>query len=247
MSCERRVRTFQQVEEVRVECCDKKELEELEEAIIASLKQKLEKLNILIKNCNIYNRNGILLVNDRYNICSDLVTVANAFGLNIKQIQCSLKGKNYIISDDLLDILEQLGKKYAFGANIVNQDLSDNISKILKENTIVRNIDLDVLDMVRNIKKNGQYVTTRTRTIIEETEDNILIGRSEGEWISNADEIRSKLMKMAKKAQNVVNNINSQLRDGTVKLIYVRAKQMGYDVREVKNGVQTQLVLVRCE
>ena len=29
MSCERRVHTFQQVEEVRIECCDKKELEEV--------------------------------------------------------------------------------------------------------------------------------------------------------------------------------------------------------------------------
>ena len=27
MSCERRIHTFQQVEEVRIECCNKKELE----------------------------------------------------------------------------------------------------------------------------------------------------------------------------------------------------------------------------
>ena len=108
MSCERRVYTFQQVEEVRIECCDKKELEKLEKTIISSIEQKLEKLNILIKNCNVYSGNGMILVNDRYNICSDLSTVAEAFGLNIKQVQCSLKGKNYIITDELLTVLKQL-------------------------------------------------------------------------------------------------------------------------------------------
>ena len=246
MSCERRVHTFQQVEEVRIECCNKKELEDLEKTIITSLEQKLEKLNILIKNCNVFSGNGMVLVNDRYNICSDLITVAEAFGLNIKQIQCSLRGKNYIITDDLLTVLK-LEKEYEFGKNIANQELSDIVSQILSDNSITRNIDANVLDMVRNIKKNGQYVTTRTRTITEETEDGRLIGRSEGQWVSNADEIRNRLMDISKKAQNTVNRTNSQLRDGTAKLIYARARQMGYAVQEVKKGTQTQLVLVRCE
>lgn len=247
MSCERRVHTFQQVEEVRIECCNKKELEDLEKTIITSLEQKLEKLNILIKNCNVFSGNGMVLVNDRYNICSDLITVAEAFGLNIKQIQCSLRGKNYIITDDLLTVLKQLEKEYEFGKNIANQELSDIVSQILSDNSITRNIDANVLDMVRNIKKNGQYVTTRTRTITEETEDGRLIGRSEGQWVSNADEIRNRLMDISKKAQNTVNRTNSQLRDGTAKLICARARQMGYAVQEVKKGTQTQLVLVRCE
>lgn len=247
MSCERRVHTFQQVEEVRIECCNKKELEDLEKTIITSLEQKLEKLNILIKNCNVFSGNGMVLVNDRYNICSDLITVAEAFGLNIKQIQCSLRGKNYIITDDLFAVLKQLEKEYEFGKNIANQELSDIVSQILNDNSITRNIDANVLDMVRNIKKNGQYVTTRTRTITEETEDGRLIGRSEGQWVSNADEIRNRLMDISKKAQKTVNRTNSQLRDGTAKLIYARARQMGYAVQEVKKGTQTQLVLVRCE
>ena len=247
MSCERRVHTFQQVEEVRIECCDKKELKELEKTIISSIEQKLEKLNILIKNCNVYSGNGMILANDRYNICSDLATVAKAFGLNIKQVQCSLKGKNYIITDELLTVLKQLEREFGFGTNIANQELTDVICQILNENSVTRNIDLNVLEMVRNIKKNGQYVTTRTRTITEETEDGRLIGRSEGQWVTDANEIRNKLMKISKDAQTTVNKTNSQLRDGTAKLIYARAKQMGYAVQEVKKGTQTQLVLVRCE
>ena len=247
MSCERRVHTFQQVEEVRIECCDKKELEELEKTIISSIEQKLEKLNILIKNCNVYASNGMLLVNDRYNICSDLPAVAEAFGLKIKQIQCSLRGKNYIITDDLLTTLKQLEKDFSFGTNVANQELTDVVNQIITDNSVNRSIDLNVLDMVRNIKKNGQYVTTRSRTITEETEDGRLIGRTEGQWITDANEIRNKLLMISKDAQNTVNRTNSQLRDGTAKLIYARARQMGYAVQEVKKGTQTQLVLVRCE
>ena len=74
-----------------------------------------------------------------------------------------------------------------------------------------------------------------------------MIGRTEGQWITDANEIRNKLLMISKDAQNTVNRTNSQLRDGTAKLIYARARQMGYAVQEVKKGTQTQLVLVRCE
>ena len=52
---------------------------------------------------------------------------------------------------------------------------------------------------------------------------------------------------MSKEAENVVKKTNAYLRDGTTKLIYTRARQMGYAVQEVKKGTQTQLVLVRYE
>ena len=248
MSCIEEVQIFQKVE-VRIECCDKKELEELENTIIYSIEQKLEKLSILIKNCNVYSGNGMILVNDRFNICYDLISVAEAFGLTIKQIQCSLKGKNYIISDDLLTFLKQLEKEYDFGKNIANQEMPNAVSHILDDNVIVRNIDSNVLSMVRNIKKNGQYVTTKTRTIKERIikEEGKLIDRIEGEWVSDSEEIREKLMILSKNAQDIVNKTNEQLRDGTAKLIYARARQMGYAVQEVKKGTQTQLVLVRHE
>jgi len=250
MSCERRVYTFNEVEEVRIECCDKVEIETLEKSIISSIEQKLEKLNILIKNCNVYSYGGYLLVNDRYNICSGLEEVATAFGLDVKQIQCSLRGKNYIITDDLLTALKQFERNFEFGKNVENQELLDEVMDIIKKNSSERIIDSNILEMVRNIKKNGQYVTSRTRTVSEEYEEgygSVFIGRSEGEWVSDADEIRSKLMQVSRNAQNTVNRTNAQLRDGTAKLIYTRARQMGYAVQEVKKGTQTQLVLVRCE
>lgn len=247
MSCERRVYTFQEVEEVRIECCDKKEIEDLEKTIKNALEQKTEKLNVLIKNCNIYSFGGVILVNDRYNICSDLTTVAEALGLTINPVQCSLRGKNYIITDELVAFLLQFGITFDFGANISNQSLDATIKDIIIKNTPKREISQSILDMVSNIKANGQYVTTRTREITEEYDEDGGLGRSESAWVSDAEAVRGQLMEISKNAQNTVNRTNAQLCDGTAKLIYARARQMGYAVQEVKKGTQTQLVLVRCE
>lgn len=247
MSCERRITTFTEVEEVRIECCDALEIEQLEKTIISSIEQKLEKLNILIRNCNVYADGKTILVNDRYNICNDIKEVANAFGLDIKQIECSLRGKTYIISDKLLGTLKQFDRTYDYGLKITNQEMDELVSQLLKSNGFNYEINDDVLSMVKNIKKNGQFVTSRSRTVTVEDEDGIEIGRSEGSWISDVESIRSKLLKISKNAQNIVNKTNENLRDGTAKLIYSRARQMGYAVQEVKKGTQTQLVLVRCE
>jgi hypothetical protein len=80
-----------------------------------------------------------------------------------------------------------------------------------------------------------------------ETLSSRLIERSQGAWDSDIDTIREKLMQVSREAQNTVNKANVQLRDGTAKLIYTRARQLGYAVQEMKKGMQTQLVLVRCE
>lgn len=247
MSCEIESVSFEEIEEVRIECCDKKEIEALEKCIISSIEQKLEKLNILIKNCGVYAYSGSLLVNDRHNVCSDLVSVAEAFGLTIKQIQSTLKGKTYMITDGLLSVLEQFGNNFEFGKSVQNKEIDETIKQIISSNQTSASIDYEILKMVRNIKQNGQYVTTRTRTVTETYEDSYLIDRSEGKWISDADNIKEKLMALSKNAEKTINNTNAQLRDGTAKLIYSRARQMGYSVQEVKKGTQTQLVLVRCE
>ena len=55
MSCEVRVTTFNEVQEVRIECCNKIEIGQMENSIISSITQKLEKLNVLIKNCDVYS------------------------------------------------------------------------------------------------------------------------------------------------------------------------------------------------
>ncbi|HPY75180.1 MAG TPA: hypothetical protein PLB63_07185 [Planctomycetota bacterium] len=253
MSCERRIHTFQEVEEVRIECCDKKEIESLEKSIISAIEQKLEKLNIFIKHCNVYSDGKSIFVHDRYSVYLDLQQVAESFGFHVTEVQCSFKGKNYVITDDLCTVLKQFDSAFKFGKNVENQTLTDGVKELLSQHASLGTIHQDILEMVRNIKEHGQYVTTRSRQISEvyeeeyETLSSRLIERSQGAWDSDIDTIREKLMQVSREAQNTVNKANDQLRDGTAKLIYTRARQLGYAVQEMKKGMQTQLVLVRCE
>lgn len=245
MSCQRTVKTFETVK-VEVNVCNKKELEELEKSIVSSINQKLEKLNILIKNCDIYSNGNCILVHDRFNICYSLKEVAEAFGLECKLIECSLKGKTYLITDQLLRVLKQIDVQFNFGSKVANKDLIDEIEDIMGEFG-TNKIDPAILEMVRNIKKNGVFTTSKTREVSQTFYDDRLVDHSEGDWSTDEGLIRDKLLMMSKEAENVVKRTNANLRDGTTKLIYTRAKQMGYAVQEVKKGTQTQLVLVRYE
>ena len=108
MSCITTVKTFEVVE-IKLDEIKAEDLLELEETLCNVMVQKLEKLNILIKETNIYSHNGCLLINDRYRVCVDLEEIARAFGLEIKKINCSLRGNNYIVSDALVSLLKEIG------------------------------------------------------------------------------------------------------------------------------------------
>lgn len=245
MSCQRTVKTFETVE-IKIDTCNQKELEELEKSIVSSINQKLEKLNILIKNCDIYSNGNCILVHDRFNICSSLKEVAEAFGLECRLAECSLRGKAYLITDQLLSVLKQIDVQFNFGSNVANKELVDEIEDIMGEFG-TNKIDPAILEMVRNIKKNGVFTTSKTREVSQTFYDGRLIDHSEGDWSTDENAIRDRLLKMSKDAENVIKKTNENLRDGTTKLIYTRARQMGYAVQEVKKGTQTQLVLVRYE
>ncbi len=211
------------------------------------MEQKLQKLNILIKNCDVYADGKAILVHDRFNICSGLVEICEAFGLKAKQVSSSLRGKTYVISDSLLDYLHQLGQDFAFGESVANALITEAVKTIITANHAPSVINQDVLKMVHNIMKNGEYVTTKTRTVTETYEDSFLRSREESKWVSDEAEAKKRLMALSNEAQATVNEANANLRDGTAKLIYARARQMGYSVQEIKKGTQVQLVLVRCE
>ncbi len=245
MSCQRTVKTFETVE-VKIDTCNKKELEELEKSIISSIIQKLDKLNVLIKNCDVYSNGNCILVHDRFNVCSSLKEVAEAFGLECELVNCSLKGKTYLITDQLLRVLKQIDVRFIFALNVANKELVDEIEDIMGEFG-TNKIDPAILEMVRNIKKNGVFTTSKTREVSQTFYDGRLIDHSEGDWSTDEGVIRERLLKMSKEAENIVKRTNVDLRDGTTKLIYTRARQMGYAVQEVKKGTQTQLVLVRYE
>lgn len=245
MSCQRTVKFFETVA-VKIDVCNKEELEKLEKCIIFSINQKLEKLNIIIKNCDVYSNGNCILVHDRFNICPFLKEVADAFGLSCDMVDCSLKGKTYLISDDLLRVLKQIGVEYNYGLDIANQDLNDEIKNIIGDFGTTR-VNQAILNMVMNIKKNGVYSISKTRAVNQVYDDNGLIDHSEGKWSVDENKLKERLLKMSKEAEDTIKKTNAYLRDGTAKLIYARTKQMGYSVQQIKKETQVQLVLVRCE
>ena len=64
----------------------KKELSTIEEAMILCLDRKLEKLNLLLKQMNVYKIGSSLLVNDRYNTALNFIEIVNGFGIDIEQV-----------------------------------------------------------------------------------------------------------------------------------------------------------------
>ena len=88
---------------------------------------------------------------------------------------------------------------------------------------------------------------TREREVTTTERDGIVLSTQKSDWSIDANSIKNRLLSLAKKTEKTINGTNQQLRDGTSKLIYARARQMGYAVQEIKKGKQTQLVLVRYE
>jgi hypothetical protein len=88
---------------------------------------------------------------------------------------------------------------------------------------------------------------TKKREVITEYYDGRLRGETKGTWDSNEDSIQTQLKSFAERSKQTVSKANADMLNGTTKLIYSRARQMGYAVEEVKKGKDVQLVLVRLQ
>ena len=244
MSCKREVETFQRVE-VKIEF-DKTCFKNIEETAKLILKQKLDKLNILLKNLNVYYFNDKLFINDRYNTCRELEEIAQSFGFIVKQVNCSLKGKNYIMTDELLHILSSVGSGYDL-SQYANKEITEEIKKIIVENLIDGNKNDNITDMIREIIAKGFISTTGTQKVTSVYEDSRLIKETREDIVSDRSKIEKKVLSFVERSKTVLEKGNEQMQNGTVKLLYHRARQMGYSVKEERKGTQIQLVLVRAE
>ena len=244
MSSKREVETFQRVE-VKIEF-DKNCFKNIEETAKLILKQKLDKLNILLKNLSVYCYNGTLLINDRYNTCRELEEIAQSFGFIVKQADCALKGKNYIITDELLHILSATGSSYDL-SQYANKEITEEIKKIIAENLIDGNKNDNITDMIREILAKGFISTTGTQKVTSVYEDSRLIKETREDIVSDQSIIEKKVLSFVEQSKTVLEKGNEQMQNGTVKILYHRARQMGYSVKEERKGTQIQLVLVRAE
>ena len=105
MSCRRTYTQYVPVEDIKIDVVTCENLSTIETTATDAITQKLEKLNVILRNVSVYCVDNVLLVNDRYGICQDLTEIAQAYGFEIKQIDCGLRGKTYILQDKLIELI----------------------------------------------------------------------------------------------------------------------------------------------
>ena len=239
--------TENKIIELDITTISKKELIQIQEMAKYASNQKLQKLNILLKNMSVFLHDNTLLVNDRYNICPDLINIAKVLGLEIKEVNCELRGKNYIISDKLTNLIRTIDSSYSYGDCAKNNEITAEIKEVISTNKYNTIVDFELSSFLHQIMKDGKLTITGSQQITSTYEDGILINEEKQEIVSNKDEVTQKLKTFLSQTSDILQNANDNLRDGTAELLYSRARQMGYAVEESRNGDKIELVLVRYE
>lgn len=216
---------------------------EIDDILILCLDRKLEKLNILLKHVDVYMVNDNLIVHDKYNTLFNFKEVANAFGMDVKEeIVTGLKGKTYILGDEITKLLTISEKSYNFGKILNIKELKNEININPSQLFNYANLDIvydDELKFFLNeLKESGGIVVEDIGSIVEG-----IIKTVE----SSRNEITGKLKKYLNNIEKQVSKNNEYLQKGTTELIYNRARQMGYSVKKEIKNKQVQLVLVRTE
>ena len=237
--------TTEKLIDIKISTISKSDLEDIEKTATSALEQKLTKLNVILKNLNVYCGNNVIFVNDRYGISKDLVEIVEAFGMDIRPVTCSLRGKSFVITDDLVSLIKTIDPAYEI-RDISNfepaEELMNIIDKYQKEVS-----DVGLSNILQEIKNTGAYMIQGRQSIISTYEDGRLIEKQESEVVSEEREITKRLKRYLSRTSDSLQKVNRELRDGIAKLLHSRARQMGYSVKEERKDDQVQLVLVRCE
>ena len=218
----------------------------IEKAATDAIMQKLDKLNIVLKNLNVYCTDNVLLVNDKFGVCRELIEIAQAFGIEIKQIDCDLRGKSYLLQDTLFELISTINPQFSI-KKYANCEMTSELIAAIDKNARAYRQDVELLKIFQEIKATGRYTITGTQHVKTTYEDGHMIDQTVGEIVSDEATITNRLKFYLEQTSSALRKTNDNLRDGTVKLLYNRARQMGYAVREERKGTQVQLVLVRCE
>lgn len=231
---------------IEVSAVTQTDLSNIEKAATNALTQKLEKLNVILKNVNVYCVDNVLLVNDRYGICRDLIEIAQAFGFEIKQIECGLRGKSYILQDSLVELIRTINSQFSI-EKFANCKNTPEIVAAIKKYARQYDLNAELFNIFQTIKSTGHYTISGTQQITTTYEDGRVVGRKVGDIVSDEATVTEYLKGYMEQTSLALKKTNGNLRDGTVKLLYSRARQMGYAVKEERKGTQVQLVLVRNE
>ena len=189
MSCRRTVKSFETVE-VKITCIDKKSLVEIEETAIAAVTQKLNKLDVLLKNLDVYCENDVLVVNDRFCVCNDLPEIARAFGFEAVQTESGLKGKTYLLRDELTDLIHTLNPQFSLG-KYANKQITDELVDLVKKTLPRGEADSELIKMLGEIKERGSYSISGKREVSTTYYDGRVMGKKEGSVTSNKAQVET--------------------------------------------------------
>lgn len=217
----------------------------IENAAKRILAQKMAKLAIIFDNLTVYAGDEALIINDRFGICRELPEILLAFGMSVQSVDCNKKGKTYLVSDGLYDVIRTTDASYSM-CEYANTEADDTIDTIFgSKKKITQNANLSfMLQTLRNegrLSIDGTEIIKKTYTDGVETESESLGVKS------NKQEVEIVLRNYLNNAGMYLEKANENMRDGLAKLIFYRARQMGYSVQEEKKGEKVQLVLVRLE
>lgn len=232
------------IREIKIEDVSACDIQAFEKGLVTCIEQKLEKLNIIAKQMNVYAVADHLVINDRYSICPSFVKIVENFGMSIKEVQISgLRGKTYLVSDEIVAILHKISSGYRFGESIANATATTNIENtVLAESIRYTDIDAkydaELVSYVAEILRSGVVTILGKETLID--------GVSQG-IKSNSEAVRSKLVNLLDEIEKQVKQNNKNMQNGTTEIIYHRARQMGYAVEKKVKGKEVQLVLVRLQ
>lgn len=230
------------IRQININTLTQDKLKEIENGLILCVEQKLEKLNVILKNMEVYAVGDSIIVNDRYSVCTKIADIIAAFGMEIKQIyDAKIRGKSYIFTDDLVGLLKRMGSSYEFGDSIANCQPDSLIVRLATDNAfrfdgIDLNYDKELATFLNTILHEGELIINGVETFID--------GVSQGVE-SDASIIEHRLGLFLKQIEDQVKVNNKNMQNGTTEIICHRAKQMGYAVKKEVNDKQVQLVLVR--
>lgn len=250
MSCEDDVQVWEEVkiEEVTldIDTLKREDLIKIEESEKKCLLSKLEKLNVILKNLDVYCKDGVLLVNDRYGICKEFPEIAAAFGFTTEDAICGLKGKSYLVYDPLFELIRVLDSAFDI-SQFANKQISGQILSVLEKLKPSISVNVNLQAVLQTIIREGRYTVRGTQKIVTTYKDGREVNKDVGEIVSDRDLIVGELRNYSQTMQDILKRSNTDLQNGTVKLLYHRARQMGYAVKEERKGTQIQLVLMRTE
>ena len=250
MSCEDDVQIWEEVkiEEVilDIDTLKREDLIRIAESEKKCLLCKLEKLNVILKNLDVYCKDGVLLVNDRYGICKEFPEIAVAFGFTTETAVCNLKGKSYMVYDPLFELIRVLDPSFDI-LQFATKQMSGQILSVLRKAQQNTPISANLQHVLQVIMREGCYIVKGTQKIVTTYVDGREIKKDVGEIVSDRDLIVKELQNYSQTMLDILKRANIDLQNGIVKLLYHRARQMGYTVKEERRGTQVQLVLVRTE